>query len=184
MGQETRRHHQMRIGGVSAARYRRDDYVAIGEALHSRFRIIRKGSCERLRDGGESDLLLRPTRSGDKRFYGRKIDRQSITECWCFDIIAPQAGGLCMTLYVLHQHQISSCLAQVAKSFATDAKKPVGCTILWLHVCDCRPVAKRQVIQAIAVQLHELSDYAMLAKRADDGQNNVSCRCSCAGSTD
>ncbi len=62
---------------------------------------------------------------------------------------------------------------EVGERLGVDREDRAGRAELRAHVADRRSIRERQVVEAVAVELDELSDHALVAQDARDGEDEV-----------
>src|SRR3546814_2967747 len=69
--------------------------------------------------------------------------------------------------------RISDWSSDVCSSDLVDREDATGGAVLGRHVADRSAIGQRQVLQALAVELDELADHAVLAQHLGDGEHQV-----------
>ncbi len=62
---------------------------------------------------------------------------------------------------------------QIGKGLAVHGEEAAGCAIFGGHVGDGSGILKAEVVEAGAVEFHELADHALLAQHLGDAQHKV-----------
>ena len=75
-------------------------------------------------------------------------------------------------------HEIGTCFAatggfQIANRVLVDREEPACCAIFGCHICNCRLVFQRQIIEARPVKLDKFADHAFFAQHFNNGQNEI-----------
>ncbi len=125
-------------------------------------------------DIAKGHTILRTFRSGHGRAHLAEIEFQSGGELRVGRVgVAPHALRLAVGLDQRDALFIAACQAQVIDGHLVDREKAAGGAIFRGHVADGGAVGQRQVIQAGAEELDELSDHAVLAQHLRYGQHQV-----------
>src|SRR3546814_7746124 len=69
--------------------------------------------------------------------------------------------------------RISDWSSDVCSSDLVDREDATGGAVLGRHVADRSAIGQRQVLHALAVELDELADHAVLAQHLGDGEHQV-----------
>ena len=122
----------------------------------------------------ERHAILRPPRSGQAR-----LDRPEI-ELDRFGVLRIGLAGaaeeplrLRVRLDQLDARRLAAGEAQVVERHRVDREDRDRGAVLRAHVADRRAVGERQMLEARAVELHELADDAVLAQPLGDGQHQI-----------
>ena len=138
--------------------------------------VIRQGVAEGRLGVGERDPVLRALRPGDGRDHGGQVQREFLGVP---DLVVRGVGLVPEPLLLgvrLDQGQLlrrAPGEGEVVQGVLVDREDRAGGAELRGHVADGRAVGYRYRGHAVAVELDELADHAVLAQQLGDGEHQV-----------
>ncbi len=123
---------------------------------------------------GEGHTVLRPARTCKARLNLPEVQLQDVGVDGCLlALVAPHALRLGVRGDEIDALARPPRKLQVAQRLLIDGKDAAGAAVFRRHVRDRRAVRQRQVRQAVAEELHELVDDALLAQLLRHGQHQI-----------
>ena len=185
-GEQARADHHRGVRRVGAAGDRRDHHVAVTDVEVRALDGIAAGDVGGLLElglhrGGEARLgaveehpVLRALRAGERGPDLAHVELQRVGEDRVGGVgVAPHALRLGVGLDQGDPVVGAAGDLQEVDGLLVDREEAAGGAVLGGHVGDRRPVGHRHVVEAGAVELHELADHALLAQHLGDGEHEV-----------
>ena len=176
--------HDVGIGGVGAGGDGGDHHVAMAEIVVGALALVALAVVlavefllhvgdELLARLGERHAVLRALRPGEARLDVAEIERQRVGEDRLRRLLgAPQALLLGVGLDDLGALAAVGGV-EIAQRDLVDREEAAGRAVLGRHVGDGGAIGQRQVVEALAVELDELVDHALLAQHLRHGEHQV-----------
>ena len=132
--------------------------------------LVRKKALEGPGCHVQRDLVLGTLRAGDGGNHRGNIELQAVCEDRVRGrIVVPHSLGPGISLDQLDAGLVTAGKAQVAQRFLVDREDRAGGAELRRHVAKGRTVGETQMLEAGAVELHELADHALVAQHLGGG---------------
>jgi len=147
--------------------------LALDTGVVERLEAVREVRPEVVAEGRQRDPVLRPTRTGDRRVHRPKVERQDLVERRAVAGLAPQALLLGIPLDEVDPLGRATRQAQVRDRLVVDGEERGRRPELGAHVGDRRPVGEGQPGQAIAGELDEGADDAVLPEHLGYHEDEV-----------
>ena len=157
----------------------RGDRVRGGEGVGHAVVLLGPGHVRghRLAEGvpgvGESYPVLRALRPGDRRDDGGQVEIEFLGEHDVAGRVVPEVLLLGIGLDQRDVFLGAAGQPQVGQRLVVDREDRAGRAELRAHVADRGPVGDRDRGHAVAVELDELADHAVLAQQFGDGEHEV-----------
>ncbi len=165
--------HDRRVRRVRARRDRRDHDVAVAHCAAVGSLAGRVGGREARRDVAERDAILRAARAGHARrdAVERELDERAEGRRR-IAVAAEQA--LLLAVRVHERHEVAAAgRAQVAQHLVVDREECRSRAVLGRHVRERRAVGQRERREAVAAELDEAPDDAVLAQQLGQREHEV-----------
>ena len=135
--------------------------------------VVRQRGAERVLGHGDLDAVLRALRAGERRDDGGDVELEALAVARLGARVVPEALLLGVRLDERELLLGAARHAQVVDGLVVDREDRDGRAELRAHVADGGAVGERQRGDALAVELDELADHAVLAQHLGDGQHQV-----------
>ncbi len=155
-----------RVAGREAAQLGRVDLELLG-------RVVDQRAAEAFLGLAQRDPVLRPLRAGDRRYDGGQIKLEVLREARLDRGVVPQTLLLGVGLDQRDLVVAAAGEPQVLQGHVVDREDRAGGAELGAHVADGRAVGQRHGRDAVAVELDELADHAVLTQHLRDRQYDV-----------
>ena len=119
------------------------------------------------------DAVLRPLGTGDRRDDRAEVELEVLAEDGLDGGVVPELLQLGVGLDECDLLVAAAGEAQVVEGHVVDREHRRGRTELGAHVADRGAVGERNLADALAVELDELADDAVLAQHLGDGEHDI-----------
>ncbi len=164
------RHRAVQAGNAAAALF---VHVGGGAGVVDGAFGTQKG-LERRGRLGQRHPVLGPLGPGQRRLHRVQVQFDGVGEHRVGGRgVAPQPLGLGVGLHQRDPVGIAAGEGEIVDGGAADGEEAAGGAVLGRHVGDGGLIGQRQVVEAVAVELHELAHHALGAQHLGHGQHQV-----------